>query len=104
MTNDILLVSGRPPPRVYWYFGDHIIDDEMDSEEIVIPKETKPDHKLRALAVVHWKPRKSKRVSNTLSLGPFTRTDMMKSVTCEASNTNITTPVVEGVKIDMNLK
>ncbi|KAF2363677.1 CD80-like immunoglobulin C2-set [Trinorchestia longiramus] len=40
---------------------------------------------------------------NTLTLGPLTRQDLKKLLTCEASNNNITLPTSVVVMIDMNL-
>lgn len=41
-------------------------------------------------------------LANTLTLGPFKRSDLKKLVTCEVSNTNLTNPLSAAVMIDMN--
>ncbi|XP_066978327.1 neural cell adhesion molecule 1-like isoform X2 [Macrobrachium rosenbergii] len=43
-------------------------------------------------------------VQNTLTLGPFTRADLKKLVTCESTNTNLTSAKSAPVMIDMNLE
>ncbi|KAK7073996.1 hypothetical protein SK128_004911 [Halocaridina rubra] len=43
-------------------------------------------------------------VENTITLGPLRRSDLKKLVTCESSNTNLTSPTTAAVMIDMNLE
>ncbi|XP_050693474.1 nephrin-like [Eriocheir sinensis] len=93
-----LAEGGSPPPRVLWYLGDHLIDSQMDDD----PKDNmlRPGPTNTLIQGPHTKTTRS----NTLTLGPFTRTDLRRLVTCEATNTNLTSPLSAAVMIDMNLE
>nr|XP_045612714.1 uncharacterized protein LOC123767187 [Procambarus clarkii] len=91
-------LGGSPPPHVVWYLGGRLIDSQMD--------EPPEDNMLRPRAsgaVIHG-PSEPLTRANTLSLGPFTRSDLKTLVTCEVTNTNLTTPLSAAVMVDMNLE
>ena len=85
---------------MYWYFGNQLIDDEMDDPGGVFKPSGEP-------LVIHRRRSTSKGLhvtSNTLTLGPFTRSHLKKLVTCEVTNNNLTEPISVGAMIDMNCK
>ncbi|GIY35767.1 hypothetical protein CEXT_356911, partial [Caerostris extrusa] len=43
-------------------------------------------------------------VRNELVILELRRTDLLVELTCQASNTNLTRPLVEHIKIDLNCK
>lgn len=71
--------TGRPSPSVIWFHGSKLIDESY----------TIGPHGL---------------VRNELNLRRLNRTDFMSILTCRASNTNLTEPVVASVILDMNRK
>ena len=71
--------TGRPSPSVIWFHGSKLIDESY----------TIGPHGL---------------VRNELNLRHLNRTDFMSILTCRASNTNLTEPVVASVILDMNRK
>ncbi|XP_068232418.1 neural cell adhesion molecule 2-like isoform X1 [Palaemon carinicauda] len=69
--------GGSPPPRVTWWEGDTLLD--MTSEVSTLDQ-----------------------VSNTLFVPRLTRQDLDRTLTCKASNTNLTAPLVTTVSLDMS--
>ncbi|CAG2115294.1 unnamed protein product, partial [Medioppia subpectinata] len=69
----------KPSPSVVWFHGSRLIDDSY----------TTGPHGL---------------VRNELNVRHLNRTDFMSVLTCRASNTNMSEPVVSSVILDMNLK
>ncbi|MPC92370.1 hypothetical protein E2C01_087456 [Portunus trituberculatus] len=88
--------TGSPPPRILWYFGDRLIDSQMDEDPTDNMLRPGPTNTL--LQGSHTEPARA----NTLTLGPFTRSDLKRLVTCEVTNTNLTSPLSAAVMIDMN--
>ncbi|ROT85661.1 putative hemicentin-1-like [Penaeus vannamei] len=87
--------GGSPPPRIQWYVGDRLLDDQMDEES---------QFQIGDGNTLLQGPASQTILANTLTLGPFKRSDLKKLVTCEVSNTNLTNPLSAAVMIDMNLK
>ncbi|XP_054166079.1 protein turtle-like [Oppia nitens] len=71
--------GGKPSPSVVWFRGSRLIDDTY----------TIGPHGL---------------VRNELNIRQLNRSDFMSVLTCRASNTNLSEPVVSSVVLDMNLK
>ncbi|XP_071533705.1 uncharacterized protein [Panulirus ornatus] len=69
--------DGWPPPAVLWYEGDDVLDDSYTVDQTT--------------------------VENDLSLGPLTRGDLGRRLTCLASNTNKTQPATTTVTLAMTL-
>ncbi|KAK8394371.1 hypothetical protein O3P69_006517 [Scylla paramamosain] len=93
-----LASGGSPPPRILWYLGDRLIDSQMDDDPTDNMLRPGPTNTLHQGS--HTEPTRS----NTLTLGPFTRSDLKRLVTCEVTNTNLTSPLSAAVMIDMNLE
>ncbi|XP_042888534.1 nephrin-like [Penaeus japonicus] len=87
--------GGSPPPHIQWFVGDLLLDDQMDEES---------QFQLGNSNTLLQGPASQTILANTLTLGPFKRSDLKKLVTCEVSNTNLTNPLSAAVMIDMNLK
>lgn len=87
--------KGSPPPRIQWYVGDRLLDDQMDEES---------QFQIGDGNTLLQGPASQTILANTLTLGPFKRSDLKKLVTCEVSNTNLTNPLSAAVMIDMNCK
>ncbi|KAA0202257.1 hypothetical protein HAZT_HAZT010396 [Hyalella azteca] len=121
--------GGKPPPTVVWFEDTRLLENLMESEinysassmsELVFPNiSTEQSATLNKnfttsdLAPISLAPHTEKipdairlmfdgKPYNTLSLGPLTRQDLKKLLTCEASNNNITLPTSVVVMIDMN--
>ncbi|XP_047512014.1 hemicentin-1-like isoform X1 [Pieris napi] len=72
-----LVIGGRPPPRISWYSGEDLVDASDGVSDIPGVRE------------------------NELYL-PLTR-DNTRSLSCRASNTHLTQPVISGLKIELYL-
>lgn len=70
--------SGRPPPRISWYSGDSLVDASDGTSDVPGIRE------------------------NELYL-PLTR-ENAASLTCRASNTHLTPPIVAGLHIELYCK
>ena len=75
-------VGGIPPPRLTWYKDKVVVDDVV--EEV--------DAGRRGV------------VRNTLRLRNLRRTDHGADLSCKASNTNLTSPAVTRIKVNMVCK
>ncbi|XP_069161281.1 uncharacterized protein [Procambarus clarkii] len=71
--------DGWPPPAVVWYEGPDVVDDTYSLEG------------------------GKTAVENELSLGPLTRADLGRRLTCLAANTNKTQPATTTVTLAMTL-
>ncbi|XP_042864672.1 nephrin-like isoform X2 [Penaeus japonicus] len=69
--------GGSPSPRVTWWEGSVLLDATLDSSEVGY-------------------------VTNTLEVSPLTRQDLHRTLTCQATNTNLTAPLAATVTLDMN--
>ncbi|RXG60789.1 hypothetical protein Avbf_16046, partial [Armadillidium vulgare] len=67
-----------PPPRVTWWHEGSLLDDGS---------EVKSDGVTR----------------NTLHMPKLTRADLLKTITCQAVNSNLTAPLTKSVTIDFSL-
>lgn len=74
----VVLVLGRPPPAVKWWRGETLVDATDTASPF-------PD-------VMH----------NKLTVSRLTRDDLHSEYTCQASNTNITSPVQASITVTMN--
>lgn len=72
------MLSGRPPPRISWYSGNELVDASDGASDIPGVRE------------------------NELYL-PLTR-DNADSLSCRASNTHLTLPVVTSLQIELFCK
>ncbi|XP_064471652.1 hemicentin-2-like isoform X2 [Ornithodoros turicata] len=71
--------GGRPPPNVTWWSGSTLIDDSSAPSPLEV-------------------------VRNELTIPRLQRSDLLKVLTCQASNTNLTVPRSSSVTINMNLR
>lgn len=78
--------GGSPPPRVTWWDAERLLDGTSSSRGQLVT------------TTLMVEPRK---VSNTLLLEPLSRDDLHRSLTCKASNTNLSAPLSTTVSIDM---
>ncbi|XP_068217398.1 nephrin-like isoform X2 [Palaemon carinicauda] len=109
-----LNVVGTPQPSIIWYEGSAIIDQIMESEEPE-PQTEIPEANFNTsqnpwaaetttpMTVVTSGSLVAEEAFNTLNLGPLTRGDLKKLLTCRASNNNITAAVSATVMVEMNL-
>ncbi|XP_071523294.1 protein turtle homolog B-like isoform X2 [Panulirus ornatus] len=93
-----LAAGGSPSPRVLWFLEGRLIDSQMDDHLQDNMLHPGPNN------VLLQGPVGPPIRANTLSMGPFTRRDLKKLVTCEVTNTNLTSPLTAAVMIDMNLE
>ncbi|KAB7496028.1 Hemicentin-2 [Armadillidium nasatum] len=70
------VIGGIPPPRVTWWHEGSLLDDGS---------EVKSDGVIR----------------NTLHMPKLTRADLLKTITCQAVNSNLTVPLTKSVTIDL---
>ena len=77
----LMLVSGRPTPRVTWW-RDHALLDDVS--EVVDEA--------------------GGQVTNELRMVQLRRSDLHSILTCQASNNNISVPASTSVKLDMHCK
>lgn len=69
--------GGSPSPQVTWWEGSELLDATLDSSDLGY-------------------------VTNTLEISPLTREDLHRTLTCQATNTNLTAPLAATVTLDMN--
>ena len=69
--------GGTPPPSVTWWEGSALLDMTSEVETL-------------------------ERVTNRLVVPSLTRRDLHRTLTCHATNSNLTAPLVTTVTLDMN--
>lgn len=74
-----ILFTGRPQPKLTWWHENELIDDSYDAIS-------------------------EKKVQNLLHFHNLTRDHLHTSLTCQASNNNITTPISSAVTLNVNRK
>ncbi|XP_069952853.1 uncharacterized protein [Cherax quadricarinatus] len=109
--------DGWPPPAVVWYEGPDVLDDTYSLEGVKTTEETyslegvkttEDSYSLEGsakTAVETYSLEGSGRatVQNELLLGPLTRADLGRRLTCLAANTNKTQPATTTVTLAMTL-
>lgn len=71
--------GGSPPPSVTWWEGPALLDMTSEVETL-------------------------EQVTNTLVVPQLTRRDLHRTLTCQATNSNLTAPLATTVTLDMNCK
>jgi len=77
LSSTLICLLGNPSARVTWWKGALLIDDNYENTE-------------------------KKTVVNTLQLDTIDRKDLMKELTCKASNNNLTQALTQTIHIDLN--